>query len=94
VIVMSVPPITIGLKSELEVVPKVVLPAKMTVAPVCRDLREMVEEAGAEIPDSRILEQDLTAEEMLAYAVTVQVVPPDPDPPAAVVLALVVVVAF
>jgi hypothetical protein len=67
----------------------------MTVAPVCRDLREMVELAGAEMLSNKMLVHDLTAEEMPAHAVTVQVVPPDPDPPpAVVVVALVVLVDF
>jgi hypothetical protein len=36
----------------------------------------MVLDGGAEILDSTMLEHDLTAEEMEAYAVTVQVVTP------------------
>jgi hypothetical protein len=73
-------------------VQRTVLPAKMTVAPVCRDLREIVELAGAEMLSSKMLVHDFTAEEMPAHAVTVQVVPPDPVPPPAteVVVALVV----
>lgn len=38
----------------------------MTVAPVCRDLSEMVELAGAEMPDNKMLLHDFTAEEILA----------------------------
>ena len=60
------------------------MPAKITVVPVCRDLSEMVELAGAEIPDKTILVQDFTADEIEAYAVTVHVVPP--LPPAVVVV--------
>jgi len=40
-----------------------VVPANVTVAPVCRDLREMVELAGAEMLSKRIFVQDFTADE-------------------------------
>lgn len=59
-----------GSKLESSVVPKVVFPAKVREAPVWR-AKLMVLEAGAETPDNRMLVHDLTAEEMLAYAVTV-----------------------
>lgn len=48
-------------------------------------------DGGAEMLDSTMLVQDLTAEEMLAYSVTVQVAPP---PPAAVVVVVFVVEVF
>ena len=48
-----------------------------------------MELAGAEMPDNRMLEHDFTADEIAAYAVTVQVVPPP-----ATVVAFVVVVDF
>lgn len=72
---------------------RTVLPANITVAPVWRDLSEMVELAGAEIPDNKMLVHDFTADEIEAYAVTVQVVPPLP-PTVVVVVAFVVVVDF
>jgi hypothetical protein len=50
-----------------------VLPAKVTVALGCNFCRSMVLEAGAAILDRIILVHDLTADEMAAYAVTVQV---------------------
>jgi hypothetical protein len=40
-----------------------VVPAKVTVAPVCSDLSEMVELAGAEMLSKRIFVQDFTADE-------------------------------
>lgn len=60
-----------GSKLESFVVPNVVFPAKVNAAPVWR-ARLIVLEAGAETPDNRMLVHDLTADEMLAYAVTVQ----------------------
>lgn len=56
-------------------------------------MSEMVELAGAEIPDNKMLVHDFTADEIEAYAVTVQVVPPLP-PTVVVVVAFVVVVDF
>lgn len=61
-ILMSVPDRTIGSKSESAVVPNVVVPANVRDAPVWR-ARLRVLEAGAETPESKILVQDLTADE-------------------------------
>ena len=47
----------------------------MTVAPVWRLCKSIVLEGGAEMLESTMLVQDLTAEEIEAYAVTTQVVP-------------------
>lgn len=53
-----------------------VVPAKVTTAPVCRLCRSIVLDGGAEILLSTMFVHDATAEEMEAYAVTVQVDPP------------------
>jgi hypothetical protein len=89
--VISCPEMTIGSKSSSKVSPNVylglvylreilnikltVVPAKVTVAPVWRLCKSIVLEGGAEMLESTILVQDLTAEEIEAYAVTTQVVP-------------------
>jgi hypothetical protein len=52
-------------------------------------LSEIVELAGADMPDNRMLEHDFTADEIAVYAVIVQVVPPP-----VTVVAFVVVVDF
>jgi hypothetical protein len=93
VIRIFVPEMTMGLKSLFEVLPKVVLPAKVTAAPVLSLDRSIELEAGAEMPDRMIFEQDATAAEIEAYAVTVQAVPVPPLPtPDVVVVAFVAVV--
>jgi hypothetical protein len=63
------------------------VPANVTTAPVCSFWRSIVLLGGAEIFERTILLQDLTADEIEAYAVTMQVVLP--PPPAAVVFVLV-----
>jgi hypothetical protein len=60
------------------------MPANMTVAPVWRNLSEM--------PDSRMLEHDFTADKIEPQAVTVQVVPP--LPPTVVVIVGFVMAVF
>lgn len=54
-----------GSKSESTVVPNDVVPANVRDAPVWR-ARLRVLDAGAETPESRMLVQDLTADETLA----------------------------
>jgi hypothetical protein len=99
--VMSVPPITIGSKLSLEVVPKdwlyqflhkildpvllTVVPEKVTVEPVWRAMRSMVELAGAEMLSRTMLVHDLTTEVICAYSVAVQAVPYPPAAPGALV---------
>jgi hypothetical protein len=99
--VMSVPPITIGSKLSLEVVPKdwlyqflhkildpvllTVVPEKVTVEPVWRAMRSMVELAGAEMLSRTMLVHDLTTEVICAYSVAVQAVPSPPAAPVALV---------
>jgi hypothetical protein len=48
-----------------------VVPANVTVAPVCSDWRSRVLEAGMETPDNTMSVHELTAEEISAYAVIV-----------------------
>jgi hypothetical protein len=95
--VMSVPPITIGSKPLSEVLPKdwlyqfphkildpvllTVVPEKVTVEPVWRALRSMVELAGAEMLSRTIFLHDLTTEVICAYSVAVQAVPFPPAAP-------------
>jgi hypothetical protein len=50
-----------------------VVPANVTVAPVCRDLSEMVELAGAEMLSKRIFVQDFTADETVKISGLVMV---------------------
>jgi hypothetical protein len=51
-------------------------------------------EAGAEIPDKTMFVHDATAEEIEAYAVTVQAVPPLPPPGTDVVVVTFVAVVL
>ncbi len=61
-IVISVPSISMGLKSLFDVLPKVVFPAKVTVVPCLSFVRRIVDEAGAEMLSRTMLVQDATAD--------------------------------
>jgi len=64
--VISVPPISMGLKSEFFVVPKVVVPANVTVDPALSPVRSIVELAGAEILSRTMSVQEATADVICA----------------------------
>lgn len=68
----------------IETIELTVSPAKATRAPVLSFDRSIELDAGAEIPDKMILEHDATAEDIEAYAVTVQGAAVPPLPPVAV----------
>ena len=66
----------------------------MTTALVCNFCKSIVLDGGAEMLESTMLEHDLTADEIEAYAVTVHVVPSLPPPATVVVVLLGVVVVL
>ena len=70
--VISVPAISMGLKSEFSVVPKVVFPAKVTVDPVLSLVRRIVELAGAEMFSRTMLVHAATTDVICAYSDAVQ----------------------